>query len=98
MVIISDMYWNSLTSFNDSTMGLKETNDYGKQWINEIIQRLNSIEDDAEAIQKMFAIQQKIGMVKAKYTSFSSFGTKYPLELYRKLEITLNILMKERLK
>ena len=95
---MSDFDWKYLTDFSDSTLGLKQDKGYGKQWINEIIERLNAIEDDFEAIYTMFAIQQKIGMAKSNYNSYSSFGSKYPKELYQKLETSLRILLRERLK
>lgn len=93
---ISDNTWNYLTNFSDNTIGLKEGSANSSAWINAIIERLNAITDNEEAIRKMFALQQKIGIAKAVKPSY--FGEKYPEKVYKNLEKTLDILLKERFK
>lgn len=94
---ISDSTWNYMTDFSYTSIGMKEGSANGSAWINSIIERLNAIEDDEEAILKMFALQQKIGIAKANKSSYY-YGEKYSIKLYKNLEKTLNILLKERLK
>lgn len=84
--------WKYLTDPDGTMLGLKNDTVDMKGWLNDVVERVNSIEDKDEAIKTLFVINQKIGYVKGKNEPY-----RYPVELYDRLQITVNILLKKRL-
>lgn len=77
---------------NSEMLGLKTDTVNMKGWIHQITEYIDSIEHHETAIQTLFVINQKIGYVKGKNEPYS-----YPSELYERLQITVNKLLKKRL-
>lgn len=73
--------------------GLKTDTVNMKGWINEIVEYINSIGSNEEAIKALFVINQKIGYVKGQKDQYH-----YPTVLYDRLQITVNKLLEVRMK
>lgn len=87
MAKVKDSTFAYLIDPNGTLLGLKNDRHGMKNWLNDITQRVNEM-NDKEAIKTLFVINQKIGVVKGKNAPYS-----YPPELYERLQITVNKLL-----
>jgi hypothetical protein len=92
MIMISDWSWERLKGEDVTSSGLSQTKTAMKPYINELINRIDSIQDDEEAIMVIFNISRKV----ARYYN-EEHKYYFPEELGRRLNITLKMLLKKRL-